>query len=121
MPFTFVRAKWHGAVHRRPTEDDTMPTAPPAGDRAVFDAFLARRHLDPGKFVLRFQQISEPAPWKGVDTLVTVTCAALRMSRTYASGAGHGHWLADFAQDVESGIFPARSDAPIPLQSESAT
>lgn len=100
-----------------------MPTTPPASDRAVFDAFLARRRLDPDRYVLLFQKIGQPAPWEGVDMFVTVTCACLRISRTYASGTGHGHWLAEFAQDVEDGVFPARSEAPPPciVQAESAT
>jgi len=92
-----------------------MPTPPPASDRAVFDAFLVRRRLDPDNYVLLFQRISQPAPWEGVDMFVTVTCASLRISRTYASGPRHGHWLAEFAQDVEGGVFPAHGNGPLPL------
>lgn len=88
-----------------------MPTSPSASDRAVFDAFLARQRLDPGEYVLLFQQLAQPALWEGVDMLVTVSCACLRVSRTYASGRGHGHWLGEFAQDVEAGVFPVRKEA----------
>lgn len=88
-----------------------MPTSPCASDRAVFDAFLLRRRLDPGEYVLLFQQLAQPALWEGVDMLVTVSCACLRVSRTYASGPGHGHWLGEFAQDVEKGVFPVRTEA----------
>jgi len=76
-----MRAKWPGAAYRRTTKD-TMPTPPPAGDRAVFDAFLVRRRLDPDNYVLLFQRISQPAPWEGVDMFVTVICASLRISRS---------------------------------------
>ena len=98
-----------------------MPISP-ASDRAVFDAFLARWRLDPDQYELQLQQLSQPAPWDGVDMLVTVTCASLRVSRTYASGPGHGHWLAEFAQDMVGGVFPARSEASAPreVQAESA-
>lgn len=112
-----MRAKWPGAAYRRTTKD-TMPTPPSASDRAVFDAFLARRRLDPDKYVLLFQRISQPAPWEGVDMFVTVTCASLRISRTYASGPRHGHWLAEFAQDVEGGVFPAHGNGPAPREAQ---
>lgn len=88
-----------------------MPTPASASDRAVFDAFLARWRLDPGEYVLLFQQLAQPALWEGVDMLVTVSCACIRVSRTYASGPGHGHWLGEFAQDVEKGVFPVRNEA----------
>lgn len=88
-----------------------MPANAPASDRAIFDAFLARRRLDPEHYRLQFQPIGQPAPWEGVDMFVTVTCAFLRVSRTYASGPGHGHWLAEFARDVEGGVFQVMGSA----------
>lgn len=99
-----------------------MPTITSASDRAVFDAFLVRRRLEPDEYLLQFQKVAQPPTWDGVDMLVTVTCACLRLSRTYASGPGHGHWLAEFAQDVEGGVFKARGEAPEQraVQAESA-
>jgi hypothetical protein len=75
----------------------------------LVDALLVRANLNPSDYLVRMQDIRQPAHWKGLNMLVTVSCGLARVSRTYPSGPGPLHWLTAFSEDVETGVFTPRS------------
>ena len=75
-------------------------------DRALFDALIQRAGFDPAGFDFAVHPIRESADLGGhMDLMVTVTCRAARISRTYLSRARDSAWLSDLSDDLRAGVY----------------
>lgn len=77
-------------------------------ERTLFDALIERAGLDPAGFDFAVHPIRQSADLgHHVELMVTVTCRAVRISRTYLSRAQDAAWLADLANDLRAGVYGA--------------
>lgn len=84
-----------------------MPEPRPAADeRTLFGALVARAGLDPAAFDFAVHPIRHSAELGcHADRMVTVTCRAARISRTYLSRAQGAEWLAELSDDLRAGVY----------------
>lgn len=75
-------------------------------DRTLFDALIERAGLDPASFAFAVHPIRQSADLGAhMELMVTVTCRAARISRTYVSRARDAAWLTDLSADLRAGVF----------------
>lgn len=104
------RAGGPGAAGWYPQPGRTAAALPRAAndERTLFDALIARAGRDPAGFDFAVQPIRQSAELGlHADLMVTVTCRAVRISRSYFSGAQDAAWLADLANDLQAGVYGA--------------
>lgn len=74
-------------------------------EREEFDKILSKNGLDPGDFLLSWQQ--DPRKGKGTQAVigwVTITRTSTGGERTYTARY-HTEWVADFTRDLDRGLF----------------
>lgn len=102
------RAGVPGPAGRYPQPGRAAAPEPRAAndERTLFDALIARAGRDPAGFDFAVHPIRESADLgRHVELMVTVTCRAVRISRTYLSRAQDAAWLADLANDLQAGVY----------------
>ncbi len=82
-------------------------------DLALFSALLVRAGLDPLDFRVAAYEVQRPAHLPNLKALVTVTCGAVRVSRTYFVCAEKFDWFADLSDDIRARVFSAGTQAII--------
>ena len=76
-----------------------------ASNLALLEALLIRAQLNPDDFGLAVQEVQQPAHIEDLKALITVTCSAPRLSRTYFAGSNELGWFVDFSDDIQAGVF----------------
>lgn len=77
-------------------------------ERILFDALLERAGFDPAGFDLAVHPIRQSADLVGhMELMVTVSCRAARISRTYLARAQGAAWLAELSDDLRAGVYGA--------------
>ena len=80
--------------------------APMDEERLLFDTLIQRAGLDPDGFAFAMHPIRQSADLGGhMELMVTVTCRAARISRTYCSRAQGAAWAADLTKDLRAGVY----------------
>ena len=74
-------------------------------DRALVDILLLQSLLDPDTFRVASRTLDLPSDLGAAETLITVSCRASKVSRTYCSGENPFDWLLVFSQDLRAGVF----------------
>lgn len=95
-------AAWHAQPPRAAAPEPRAANE----ERALFDALIERSGLDPAGFdfaVHPIRQSAELGPQ--MELMVTVTCRAVRISRTYLSLAQGAAWLAELSDDLRAGVY----------------
>lgn len=93
---------WHAQPERTAAPDPRAPNE----ERALFDALIERSGLDPAGFDFTVHPIRQSAELGShMELMVTVTCRAVRISRTYLSRAQGAAWLAELADDLRAGVY----------------
>lgn len=78
-------------------------------ERTLFDALIERAGFDPAGFDFAVHPIRQSADLgRHMELMVTVTCRAARISRTYLSRAQGAAWLADLSDDLRAGVYGDR-------------
>ncbi len=76
-----------------------------SGNLALLEALLIRARLKPDDFRVAVQRVQQPAHFPDLKALVTVTCPAARISRTYCAGSKQLDWFVDLSDDLQAGVF----------------